>query len=163
MRPRKERNRVYQESTVCFAILFLDHLNYSVVQFSLIPSTVVESFFVLLWSWKLLLPEEMDSQNNVKSSRMCLELCIFSSIVQHFTCEYSNSKAKTKGKQLRPKTLWPEQPKRFWTAFRPDLHCTRCFIKDPVYDLMKRMRAWLLGWAIFRFSRQVPVFTKAFP
>lgn len=103
---------MYREGTVRFAILFLDHLNCSVVQFSLIPSTVVESFFVLLWSWKLLLPEEMDSQNNVKSSWMRLELCIFSSIVQQFTCEYSNSKAKMKGKQLRPEALWPEQPNR---------------------------------------------------
>jgi len=102
VRPRRESNRVYWENTACFAILFLDHLHCSVVQFSLIPSMVAESFFVLLWSWKLLHPEETDSQNNAKSSWMCLELCIFSSAVQQLTCEYSNRKGKMKGKQLCP-------------------------------------------------------------
>lgn len=37
---------VYGESTVSFALFFFDHLCWFVVQFSLIPSRPVESFFV---------------------------------------------------------------------------------------------------------------------
>lgn len=46
MRPRKENNRVYLECTVYFGILFLDHLQCSIVQFILIPSMVVQSLIV---------------------------------------------------------------------------------------------------------------------
>lgn len=84
-------------------------------------------------SCKLLLPEEMDSQNN-EIFWMCLELCIFSSIAQQFTCKYSNSKAKLKGKQLCPYTLGPEQPKGLETALDqtfivpdPSLKILLCF------------------------------------
>lgn len=162
MRPRKESNGVYQESTVRFAVLFLDHLHCSVVQLSLIPSMVVESFFVLLWSWKLLLPEEMGSQHNVKSSRMSFWSFLF--LAQLYNSSHANIQTvRHKWKEnLSFLTLGPEQPHRLWKAFRPVFHCTRYFITGPVNNIMKRMGAWLLGWAIFQFSGQDPVFRKPF-
>lgn len=131
------------QSTVSWAMFVLDHLCCFVFQFRLTPSRVVVSFFFFsfLWSWKLLFPKETDSQKNVKSSWMCLKLCIFSSVVQQFMCQYPNSKAKTKEHSCFQEARGAKQK---WNSFQMGL-------------LLQQMLHWRLSYGFIEKNASLAV------